>query len=432
MRPIRVPRPPVRLDLIGSVTATVLLCLSFTPSLLPRGWVLQGLVSGLCAATGYALGCLPRLVVRCRPRRQAWSAFAILAVPATSLAAWQGWRWQTEISHAMGADGPPAVSWPGALPVAAAVFAVLLAAARAAVPLVTLVLLVVASAPWALGALSTTLDERVTDVAAPAEATRSGGPASLVPWATLGRQGRAFVTGSRAAPHTGQPIRVYAGLRSAPTTRDRARLAVAELARTGAFSREVLCVVVPTGSGWVDEPTVAALEDEFDGDTALVAVQYAALPSWLSLAMEPERAEAAATELLDEVRRVWAALPASRRPKLLLYGHSLGARAAQAPFGTAERLLGSVDGALISGTPGGSPLRSRLSSDRVIFLEHATDPVVHWSPRTILERPVGFWQVSGDLLKAQDVPAGYGHRYGAEARTAWRLIRAHLVHGGSA
>jgi uncharacterized membrane protein len=68
----------------------------------------------------------------------------------------------------------------------------------------------------------------------------------------------------------------------------------------------------------------------------------------------------------------------------------------------------------------------------VIFLEHATDPVVHWSLRTILHRPVAFWQLSGDLLRAQDVPAGHGHRYGAEARTAWRTIRAHVKHGAAA
>ncbi|GIE29404.1 hypothetical protein Ait01nite_024490 [Actinoplanes italicus] len=427
MRPIRLLRPGPRPDLIASASAAVLLCLSFTPSLLPRGWFLQGLVSGLCAATGYALGSLPRIVVRWRAGRSAWLLFAAVAVPATLLAAVLGRRWQNGIGHQMGVDGPAALTWPGALAVAATVFAVLLAAARAVVPLATLVLLAVLAAPWSLGALSTALDDRVTGVAAPAGTTHS-----LVPWSSLGRQGRAFVTGGRNTPHTETPIRVYAGLQSAPTTRDRARLAVAELQRTGAFSREVLCIVVPTGSGWVDEPTVAALEDEFDGDTALVAVQYAALPSWLSLAMEPERAEAAAADLLDEVSRVWSVLPATDRPKLLLYGHSLGARAAQAPFGTAANLLDAVDGALISGTPGGSPLRSRVSSGRVIILEHATDPVVHWSPRLFLTGPVGFWQISGDLLKAQDVPAGYGHRYGAEARTAWQLIRAHLIHGGSA
>jgi uncharacterized membrane protein len=197
------------------------------------------------------------------------------------------------------------------------------------------------------------------------------------------------------------------------------------------------------------------------------------------LATEPDRAEAAATALLDEIRSTWSTRPAASRPKLLLYGHSLGALAAQAPFDTAESLLDRVDGALISGAPRDSPLRNRLvagrsrtttevkpvlpghpairfatgpadlssapnspSHPRVVFLQHATDPVVWWTPRLILRRPtwlreqrgdavlpavrwwpiVTFWQLSADLLKAQDVPAGYGHRYGAEARTAWHLI----------
>lgn len=501
MRSIRLPRPAPRLDLVGTVLATALWCLSFTPSLLPRGWVLQGVVGGLCAATGYALGCLPRIVVRgWHAGRWAWSAYAVLAVPATSLAAYQGWRWQQEIGATMGIDGPSGVSWLGVLPVAAAVVAALLGTARllrrgvailghrerryqASATLVALLLLAGGSVPPAgtLGSLSAALDGRVTDVAAPADTTRAGSPSSVVPWASLGRQGRAFVTGALPARHATAPIRVYAGLRTAPTSRARARVAVAELERTGAFSRKVLCLVVPTGSGWVDEPTVAALEDEYDGDTAVVALQYAALPSWLSLATEPDRAGAAAADLLDEVRRAWSARPAAGRPRLLIYGHSLGALAAQAPFDTAESLLGKVDGALISGPPSASPLRNSLiagrsrtstevlpalpaqpairfatgpadlataagppSHPRVVFLQHATDPVVWWSPRLILRQPawlrerrgdavlpavrwwpiVTFWQLSGDLLKAQDVPAGYGHRYGAEARAAWHLITA--------
>src|SRR3954463_9768954 len=37
---------------------------SMAPSLLPRTWYYQGLVSGLCAAAGYALGVLVAWVVR--------------------------------------------------------------------------------------------------------------------------------------------------------------------------------------------------------------------------------------------------------------------------------------------------------------------------------------------------------------------------------
>ncbi|GAA4609373.1 putative membrane protein [Actinoplanes octamycinicus] len=490
---------PKPLDLTGSVAATALVCLSLTPSLLPRTWLVQGLVSGLCAVTGYAVGWVPGRLIRSRRPGWAWPAFAAVAVPVLSVAVYQGWRWQQEIGLLIGVPGPAAVSWPLLLPVAGLVFALLVGAVRlvrhaaaalrrrerrqrtaaAMMALCTLGPAGVAAPSGTLDSLSTTLDRRVTGVVAPVEATRSGSPVSLVPWATLGREGRSFVTSGSSTPHGTPVIRVYAGLRSAPTTRDRARLAVAELERTGAFDRAVLCLVIPTGTGWIDEPTVQALEDEYDGDTAVAVIQYGALPSWLSLLAEPQRSADAAHDLLDEVHWAWSRRPAGSRPRLLLYGHSQGALAAQSPFGTAGDLLGEVDGALISGPPNASPLwaglvagRSRTSTEmapelpgqpgvrfadeaadlnpaadpavrpRLVFLQHATDPVVWWSTDLILRRPdwlhesrpdavlpsvrwipfVTFWQVSGDLVKALDVPAGYGHGYGDEARAAWRLI----------
>ncbi len=58
-------------------------------------------------------------------------------------------------------------------------------------------------------------------------------------WASLGNQGRSFVAGGPTitklqqfnAATARQPIRVYAGLESAPTARARAALAVRELER---------------------------------------------------------------------------------------------------------------------------------------------------------------------------------------------------------
>jgi uncharacterized membrane protein len=40
----------------GMVLGVGFVCMSLTPSLLPRNWLVQGLVSGLSAATGYGLG----------------------------------------------------------------------------------------------------------------------------------------------------------------------------------------------------------------------------------------------------------------------------------------------------------------------------------------------------------------------------------------
>jgi uncharacterized membrane protein len=94
----------------------------------------------------------------------------------------------------------------------------------------------------------------------PGSALRSGSPDSAAPWRTLGRQGREFVgTGPTVAQLTAfagrparEPIRLYAGLDSAASAEDRARLVVQEMDRTGAFDRAVVGVVTPTGTGWVD------------------------------------------------------------------------------------------------------------------------------------------------------------------------------------
>ena len=327
-----------------------------------------------------------------------------------------------------------------------------------------------------------------TAVAVPVPAgDRPDSAATPVSWASLDRQGRSFLTSAPSPQELRRfsgrpptlPLRTYAGLRSAPDVRTRARIALDELERTGAFTRKVLCIVVPTGSGWVDEPTLRALEYQYNGDTALVAIQYSAMPSWLSFLAAPDQAGEAAAALLEEVHRRWSRRPAGQRPRLLLYGHSLGAFGAQDAFDRVDGLLDRVDGALITGPPNGSTLWRRLVANRdptttqvapslgagaairfaggtadltrtpgsrtavrALFLQHPTDPVVWWSPRLILHRPdwlreqrgkdvlpnvrwypfVTFWQLSIDLLVALDVPAGFGHSYSAEASYAWALL----------
>ncbi|MFE2123124.1 alpha/beta-hydrolase N-terminal domain-containing protein, partial [Rhodococcus aetherivorans] len=51
----------------GCWGALIFACLSFTPSLLPRGGLLQGLICGITAAIGYGLGVFAAFV---------WRAFA--------------------------------------------------------------------------------------------------------------------------------------------------------------------------------------------------------------------------------------------------------------------------------------------------------------------------------------------------------------------
>ena len=49
---------------VGLIVATVFFGWSLTPSLLPRDWLFEGLVSGINAAIGYGVGCLFEWVYR--------------------------------------------------------------------------------------------------------------------------------------------------------------------------------------------------------------------------------------------------------------------------------------------------------------------------------------------------------------------------------
>jgi uncharacterized membrane protein len=61
------PRKLLYLTLPGCWGALVFACLSFTPSLLPRGGLIQGVLTGIATAIGYGLGVLAASI---------WRAFA--------------------------------------------------------------------------------------------------------------------------------------------------------------------------------------------------------------------------------------------------------------------------------------------------------------------------------------------------------------------
>ncbi|WP_443079835.1 alpha/beta-hydrolase N-terminal domain-containing protein [Streptomyces sp. P9-A4] len=74
-------------DLVALCFATVFFWSSLTPSLVPRPWYLQGLVGGITATIGYALGSglawIVRTLVRRRPpewfRTRCWQAYWLLS-----------------------------------------------------------------------------------------------------------------------------------------------------------------------------------------------------------------------------------------------------------------------------------------------------------------------------------------------------------------
>lgn len=515
-----------RLSLSGAACALPFGCASFTPSLLPRGWLLQGCVNGLSTAAGYGLGVLLAWLLRAltgrRPsaalRRRLWAALALLGVPMLAVSVWAGRLWQQEVHRLTGADPPEPYAWIPLLLPAAAVFGTVLAAARVVrwlirrlarrlarvVPYRLALPIAIAAVTLLLAGLNTGLlwrgllnaagtafgeADRMggTEVSRPAAAQRSGSPASLVPWETLGRQGRYFVargpTVAELAAFSGrparQPVRVYVGLRSAGTVRERAALAVRELRRAGGFDRAALVVATATGTGHVDPAAAAAVEYLHNGDTAIVAVQYSYLPSWLSLLADPEPARRAGRELFEQVHAAWSALPADRRPRLLVTGTSLGVFGGEAAFDGAADLRARTDGVVWAGPPHFSPLHRHFTAERdpgtpewlpvygsgrtvrfaatpadlgrpgsdrprprVVYLQNGTDPVVFWSPRLAVERPdwltgprapgvsprmswiplVTFWQVTADLPFAAKAPPGHGHAYREIFADAWAAV----------
>lgn len=474
----------------GTVGAVVLFFLSVTPSLLPRPWLLQGVLGGLAAGLGYVVGVgagrLARPAVRRVPERfrvVGRRVVAVLCGPLVVVIAWQGARWQAEVARLVGMAAPTPWSYLR-VPVAAGVLlALLLAVARArrrptrwlrrrlagrlparvaacaaagtvlvAMVLVQLtvgyVVLAVADADFR------TVDE-VTDTAdRPTAAERSGSPASLVSWESLGREGQAFVSAGPTAAQLSasgarpgrEPIRAFVGRRSAASIHDAATVAVRELDRTGAFGRAVLCVVTTTGRGHVDLAYVRALEHMYGGDTAIVAIQYSYLPSWLSFLLDGQQVRLAGRELFDQVHARWSALPVAGRPKLVVFGESLGALGADSAFTDLTDLARRTDGALLVGPPDAGP-NWRAYSDAtvkppgIVFLWHDSDPVVRWSPELILTRPdwldrpgsdvapavrwyplLTFAQVTADMLVANDAAVGHGHNYRGEAAAAWAAV----------
>ena len=108
-----------RLSLTGAVLGLTFGAMSVTPSLVPRAWFLQSLVTGLCVVTGYGLGAFAGWAYRAlrlpnlpdRARSVAWKALAALAVVVLLVGGWLGWRWQSEQRELLGMDTSVPLVW---------------------------------------------------------------------------------------------------------------------------------------------------------------------------------------------------------------------------------------------------------------------------------------------------------------------------------
>ena len=514
-----------RYTLPGAWVALVFFAVSFTPSLLPRAGLWQGLISGVTAAIGYGFGVVGAWVWRAfadrdpRPARVgSWRVFFIAAAVAGIASLAVGWYWQDQIRDLMGLSGNAPFTPLLILVVATPVFVGLVALGRAlrraylalarllnrwigekaaravgwvavvgATYLVVSGLLLGTAADIANQIFSVNNGDDKPGVSQTTSALRSGGPGSLITWDSLGREGRSFVatgpTAEQIAAFNGEPalepIRAFAGLESADSTEARAELAVADLERAGGFTRKYVVVVTSTGSGWVSPGSVDTIEYLTGGDSAIVSIQYSYLPSWISYLVDQEKARSAGEDLFDAVYEKWLAAPEATRPKLLVFGESLGSFGGETAFSGERDLANRTSGTLFTGPPNFNTLYRKFNDDRdagstevqpvfrngrivrfdggldgvvppqgqpwdgtrILYVAHPSDPIVWWSPNLLLHKPdwlgepagadrspsmvwlpfVTFWQVSADLPSATAVQ-GHGHAYVPKYVAAWVSI----------
>lgn len=381
----------------GLAFAALMFGLSLTPSMVPRGPELQGILGGVVAGIGYALwwgGAAALRWAGLAPRAdlpKALHSLLILgALAGLAVCLWRAAYWQGTILQAWGLPPGETLAPFRTAGIGGAVFLILLVlgrlfagsvaewqrrsrrllpprVAQAAGLIAALAIFGTLIDGVALRGLLRLLDTtaRVADglippdIAPPVSAFASGGPGSPLDWQEMGRWGRSFVsTGPDAAAIAAywgapalQPIRVYVGLNAAETPEARAQLAFEELQRLGGFDRSVLVMAMPTGSGWLDPGGVDSLDYITRGDVATVAVQYSYLPSPVSVVVDPTQGVDEAQALFDIVYRHWVTLPRADRPRLYLHGLSLGAFLSQETVPLLDLYADPVDGALWVGSP---------------------------------------------------------------------------------
>ncbi|WP_349436887.1 alpha/beta-hydrolase family protein [Pararhizobium sp. A13] len=455
----------------GLLVGILFFAASLTPSLIPRPYPMQGVLSGCSLAAGYGLGVFGRwlwfyleLPGVMPDVERGVKAAALLVAGATAIAfLWQASRWQNSVRSLMGLE-PVQTAEPVELAIIAFfVFLLFVALARLFAmtfaflsrklervtpkPVARVLGILLAFALfWSIadGVLFKAalrladssfreLDALIdSDLAPPADPSKTGSTASLIPWGDLGFRGREFVASGPTGEKIGtflrqpalEPIRVYVGLNAAKTAKERAALALAELKRVGAFERSILIVVVPTGTGWVDPAAMDTVEYLHRGDVASVALQYSYLTSWLSLLVEPSYGAEAGEALFRQVYDHWTTLPKDKRPKLYLHGLSLGALNSERSADLFDVIGDPFQGALWSGPPfesagwrsvtagrdPGSPAwlpRFRDSSVirftaqknaldisgaqwgpmRIVYLQYASDPVTFFDFHALYREP---------------------------------------------
>ena len=438
---------------LAATSALLAYLASDTPSLLPRPWYLQGLISGILAVSFYAIGAVVDdlrqlfvswidLRVSVSPAaRRGFAAVYSLALAAGLLA----YPFLNLASHSFAARYVGA-SRPGPFyPLLSALVAVLVvgvfvgvfrlvthlfawATVRVERRVVREALARTIAAVLTLAVVGGVLDQVLVrgllaaakeqadrtnarlpgGLSAPTSPLRSGGPGSLVTWSSLGSDGATFVSSgpdrtaieSVVGHPAKEPIRVFVGVGGGRTLEQTKDLVLAELDRTGALDRAAIVVVTSTSTGFVNEWAAESVEYLLSGDTAIVTMQYSTLPSAFALITDRNGAPAVGRLLFDAVAARVKARPAGRRPKLYVSGESLGAFGGNGAFDSSQDMVDKVDGALWTGTPSFTRLHASLTASRDAG-STTVDPVIDGG------RHIRFAGNASQLSADQ-----YGHAFG--------------------
>ena len=501
----------------GLFVAIIFTTYSLTPSLLPRSPLYQGLLSGVVFAIGYGIGTfllymwhyLELPAIKKSWRKNVHIGFAVVAIGVVVYAISNWVKWPNPILEVMEQDliSTNFVSF-SVIFISIVVAMLLIAIGRLILKwfhfvikkmhkfiprhvsnFVGFVLALVIFVGLANGILienvynmldsASAQVNKLTDdgIEQPSNSNKTGGDESLILWDTLGRMGRSFVVSGPSAQNikefTGQdalePVRVYVGMESRDTVDERVNLALEEMKRQNAFDRSVLVIMTPTGTGWMDPYSIDTLEYIHGGDTATVGVQYSYLSSQATLVFHPERAIETSTAMFDTIYDYWKTLPEDARPKVYLFGVSLGSFGGEQSVQLHKIMDDPIAGAFWAGPPFVNNLHKDVVANRnpespmwlptyedgsfvrftakesaldnykkdwgkmrIIYLQHASDPMTAFSPDLFFKSPgwldgergpdvspmlswhpmVTFFQIAFDLIvSVSAAPLGYGHNF---------------------
>jgi len=397
-----------KLSFVGIFIGAIFIALSLTPSLLPRQPLIQGLLSGIVFVVGYWIGKLWRYLELPKFKKHYNIYLQVLCgivvgISITYSSVHWG-MWQNSILSAMGQEN---------LIVSHSIFVVVFVSFLTAgclilignilylsfyfvrkqiykviprrisnfigfviaifILIITINGVLIKNIFKVLDSSAAKVNELTEDgIKKPTDINKTGSDKSLIAWNTLGREGKNFIAkgptaddiskfkGSRAM----EPLRVYVGLKSANSVQERARLALEELKRIDAFSRKIMVISTPTGTGWLDPNAVDTLEYIYSGDTVNVGIQYSYLSSQSTLLFLPTRANETSEVMFHTIYNYWKKMPKNKRPKLYLFGLSLGSFGSEHSAKLYEMIDDPINGALWVGPPFVNKLHRDIMTNR--------------------------------------------------------------------